>query len=56
MIFKLYDTYGFPVDLTNDIARERGLTLDLEGYEEAMATQRQRSQDHAGFKVDYSQS
>ena len=56
VIFKLYDTYGFPVDLTNDIARERGLTLDLEGYEEAMATQRQRSQDHAGFKVDYSQS
>ena len=56
VIFKLYDTYGFPVDLTNDIARERGLTLDLEGYETAMATQRQRSQDHAGFKVDYSQS
>ena len=56
VIFKLYDTYGFPVDLTNDIARERGLTLDLDGYEAAMATQRQRSQDHAGFKVDYSQS
>ena len=56
VIFKLYDTYGFPVDLTNDIARERGLILDLEGYETAMATQRQRSQDRAGFKVDYSQS
>ena len=56
IIFNLYDTYGFPVDLTNDIARERGLTLDSEGYEAAMATQRQRSQDHAGFKVDYSQS
>ena len=56
VIFKLYDTYGFPVDLTNDIARERGLSLDLEGYEEAMAAQRQRSQDHAGFKVDYSQT
>ena len=56
VIFKLYDTYGFPVDLTNDIARERGLTIDFEGYEAAMATQRQRSQDHAGFKVDYSQS
>ncbi len=56
IIFKLYDTYGFPVDLTNDIARERGLSLDLEGYEAAMAAQRQRSQDHAGFKVDYSQS
>ena len=56
VIFKLYDTYGFPVDLTNDIARERGLSLDVEGYEAAMASQRQRSQDHAGFKVDYSQS
>ena len=56
VIFKLYDTYGFPVDLTNDIARERGLTLDFAGYEAAMATQRQRSQDSAGFKVDYSQS
>ena len=56
VIFKLYDTYGFPVDLTNDIARERGLSLDIEGYEAAMASQRQRSQDHAGFKVDYSQS
>ena len=56
VIFKLYDTYGFPVDLTNDIARERGLILDLEGYETAMSTQRQRSQDRAGFKVDYSQS
>ena len=56
VIFKLYDTYGFPVDLTNDIARERGLTLDLEGYEAAMSTQRQRSQDYAGFKIDYGQS
>lgn len=56
VIFKLYDTYGFPVDLTNDIARERGLDLDVEAYEMAMASQRQRSQDHAGFKVDYSQS
>jgi alanyl-tRNA synthetase len=56
VIFKLYDTYGFPVDLTNDIARERGLSLDLDGYDAAMAEQRQRSQEHAGFKVDYSQS
>ena len=56
VIFKLYDTYGFPVDLTNDIARERGLSLDLDGYEAAMAAQRRRSQDHAGFKVDYSQT
>jgi alanyl-tRNA synthetase len=53
VVFKLYDTYGFPVDLTNDIARERGLTLDLAGYEAAMAEQRSRSQDSGSFKVDY---
>ena len=33
VVFKLYDTYGFPTDLTNDIARERGLSLDMEGYD-----------------------
>ncbi len=54
LVFKLYDTYGFPVDLTNDIARERQLTLDLEGYEAAMAEQRSRSQESGAFKVDYS--
>ena len=37
LVFALYDTYGFPVDLTNDIARERGYTLDMPGYEQAMA-------------------
>ncbi|TGD72145.1 alanine--tRNA ligase [Mangrovimicrobium sediminis] len=53
VVFKLYDTYGFPVDLTNDIARERGLRLDLPGYEAAMAEQRARSQESGSFKVDY---
>ncbi|GAB3290307.1 alanine--tRNA ligase [Parahaliea aestuarii] len=53
VVFKLYDTYGFPVDLTNDIARERGLTLDVAGYEAAMAEQRSRSQESGSFKVDY---
>ncbi|MAT91203.1 MAG: alanine--tRNA ligase [Halioglobus sp.] len=53
LVFKLYDTYGFPVDLTNDIARERELTLDLDGYEAAMARQRSRSQEGGSFKVDY---
>ncbi|MCX2977175.1 alanine--tRNA ligase [Candidatus Marimicrobium litorale] len=53
VVFKLYDTYGFPTDLTNDIARERGLSLDMEGYSAAMAQQRSRSQESGSFKVDY---
>jgi alanyl-tRNA synthetase len=53
LVFKLYDTYGFPIDLTNDIARERNLTLDLAGYDAAMAAQRARSQEGGSFKVDY---
>lgn len=56
VVFRLYDTYGFPVDLTNDIARERALTLDIEGYERAMAEQRRRSQESGSFKVDYNES
>ncbi len=54
LVFKLYDTYGFPTDLTNDIARERGLSLDMAGYDVAMAAQRSRSQESGSFKVDYS--
>ncbi len=54
VVFRLYDTYGFPVDLTGDIARERGLTLDMRGYEAAMAQQRSRSQESGAFRVDYS--
>ncbi len=54
VVFKLYDTYGFPLDLTNDIARERNLTLDVAGYDAAMAEQRSRSQESGSFKVDYS--
>jgi len=53
VIFTLYDTYGFPVDLTNDIARERGLTLDHEAYETAMEEQRARARAAGAFKVDY---
>ena len=55
VVFTLYDTYGFPVDLTNDIARERGLSLDMSGYEEAMNAQRQRARAAGSFKVDYTQ-
>ncbi|MCY4043861.1 MAG: alanine--tRNA ligase [Cellvibrionales bacterium] len=53
VVFKLYDTYGFPVDLTNDIAREKGLDLDMSGYEAAMAEQKSRSKDAGGFDLDY---
>jgi len=53
VIFSLYDTYGFPVDLTNDIARERNMTLDLDGYETAMNEQRARARAAGSFKVDY---
>ncbi len=52
-IFRLYDTYGFPVDLTNDIARERGFTLDTEGFEREMDGQRDRARAASQFGVDY---
>jgi alanyl-tRNA synthetase len=51
-VFKLYDTYGFPTDLTADIARERGLKVDTEGYERAMDVQRRQSQAASKFGVD----
>ena len=51
-VFRLYDTFGFPVDLTADIARERGLTIDLAGYEAAMERQRKQSQEASKFGVD----
>lgn len=54
VIFTLYDTYGFPVDLTNDIAREREMTLDMEGYESRMEEQKKRARESGSFKVDYS--
>ena len=52
-VFKLYDTYGFPADLTNDVARERGFSIDEDGFEIAMAAQRQRARDAGNFGVDY---
>ncbi|MES2721089.1 MAG: alanine--tRNA ligase [Pseudomonadota bacterium] len=52
-VFRLYDTYGFPVDLTGDIARERDLTLDLEGFEAAMTAQRERARASSRFDMDY---
>jgi alanyl-tRNA synthetase len=51
-VFKLYDTYGFPADLTADIARERGLSIDQAGFNAAMEEQRRRSQEASKFGVD----
>lgn len=53
LAFKLYDTYGFPLDLTADIAREKELTVDEEGFNKAMNEQRQRAQQASNFGVDY---
>jgi alanyl-tRNA synthetase len=50
-VFKLYDTYGFPVDLTADIARENGLSIDEAGYEKAMDAQRDRARAASSFKA-----
>ncbi|KJH68721.1 alanine--tRNA ligase [Chromobacterium violaceum] len=50
-IFKLYDTFGFPVDLTADICRERGIHADLEGFERAMEAQRERGRAGSNFKM-----
>ena len=52
--FRLYDTYGFPVDLTDQMAKERGLTVDFEGFEQAMEGQRERARSLAKFKLDSS--
>ncbi|MBH9342881.1 alanine--tRNA ligase [Pseudomonas aeruginosa] len=53
VVFKLYDTYGFPVDLTNDIARERELTIDEDGFEREMEAQRERARASSAFGMDY---
>ena len=48
-VFRLYDTYGFPVDLTADIARERGLAVDVDGFEQEMSAQRERGRAASQF-------
>jgi alanyl-tRNA synthetase len=52
LIFRLYDTHGFPVDLTNDIARERDLELDIAGFEKAMDEQREKSRQGSSFAIE----
>ena len=55
LAFLLYDTYGFPIDLTQDIARERDLAVDIEDYGRRMDEQRDRARETARFSVDHSQ-
>ncbi len=55
MIFQLYDTYGFPLDLTADIARERNFTMDYTGFNKAMERQREQSQQAQQFTLDHTQ-
>ncbi len=50
-VFRLYDTFGFPVDLTADVAREQQLTLDMEGFERAMAVQKQQARAASQFNA-----
>ena len=54
-VFQLYDTYGFPVDLTADFARENNLTVDHAGFEVEMAAQRDRARSASSFSAEYSQ-
>jgi len=56
LVFKLYDTYGFPADLTADIARERGLEIDHDGFTASMAEQRKRAQQSSSFGIDYNEA
>ncbi|WP_367680351.1 alanine--tRNA ligase [Candidatus Fukatsuia anoeciicola] len=52
--FRLYDTYGFPIDLTDDICREKAIKVDKTGFEQAMQAQRQRARESNSFTADYS--
>jgi alanyl-tRNA synthetase len=52
--FKLYDTYGFPLDLTADVCREKNITIDESGFNQCMEEQRKRARESSSFSVDYS--
>ncbi|MCO6545899.1 MAG: alanine--tRNA ligase [Gilliamella sp.] len=52
--FKLYDTYGFPLDLTADVCREKNITIDENGFNQCMEEQRKRARESSSFNVDYS--
>ena len=53
VVFKLYDTYGFPADLTADVAREKNVSIDQEGFDQCMKQQRERAQKSSQFGTDY---
>ncbi|TMO91586.1 alanine--tRNA ligase, partial [Pseudoalteromonas sp. S3260] len=53
VVFKLYDTYGFPADLTADVARERFMTIDERGFQQCMDVQRKKAQQAGKFGADY---
>ncbi len=53
IVFKLYDTYGFPADLTADVVRDRGYTTDNAGFDELMQKQKALAKENSNFKVDY---
>lgn len=53
IVFKLYDTYGFPADLTADVVRDRGYTIDNVGFDELMQKQKALAKENSNFKVDY---
>ncbi|WP_340621027.1 alanine--tRNA ligase [Xenorhabdus siamensis] len=53
--FRLYDTYGFPLDLTADVCRERNIKVDEAGFETAMESQRRRARESSGFGTDYNE-
>ncbi len=55
VVFKLYDTYGFPIDLTADVAREHELEIDRDGYEKAMEKQRETARASSAFDIDYNE-
>lgn len=52
--FKLYDTFGFPLDLTSDVCREKNITIDEDGFNQCMEEQRKRARESSTFSVDYS--
>jgi alanyl-tRNA synthetase len=56
VVFKLYDTYGFPADLTADVAREQNYTIDEAGFTDAMQAQRARAQQASNFGTDYNET